>query len=35
MGPLEQEAKVELDLAVTELVVEAMVPVLEVMAQDH
>lgn len=35
MGPLEQEAKVDLDLAITELVQEPMVLVQELMAQDH
>lgn len=35
MGPLEQEAKVESDLAVTELVLEPMVLVQGLMAQDH
>lgn len=35
MGPLEQEAKVESDLAVMESVLEPMVQVQELMAQDH
>lgn len=35
MGPLELEAKVESDLAVTELVLEPMVLVQGLMVQDH